>query len=215
MKLIKQDCTFTQSVPYLLNQGISRTYFCYDLSAFTDRFSIDIIFSLLVCVIGKVKAEAWYDIMVGYPFDLRNSESEPISYKVGTPMGFLSSWGLSTLCHHLMLYICCEKIGKPFSSAEYYLLGDDIIIYDDVLAEEYLKLMNSIGVEISSSKTLISDKIYEFAKRIFLPNGEVSPCSTKGFKEHARSFTAFYMFLDDLRSKGFNFKENLVTTGIS
>lgn len=217
LRLLRQDCTYSQSMPNLLNQGIDRTYYCFDLVSFTDRMPILIILRFLYVIMPKDKADAWYNIMVGYPFDFKESKESPPSkliYEVGTPMGFLSSWGLSTLLHHFCLFQCCLNLNKNFKTAEFYLLGDDIVIYDDGLASEYVKVMLSLGVEISAAKTLKSNKIYEFAKRVFTPNGEVSPVSTKGFLEHSKSYTAFYQFLVDLRKRGYNFNYTLPETAI-
>jgi hypothetical protein len=45
------------------------------------------------------------------------------------------------------------------------MLGDDIVINNDNVAKKYKKLMDALGVKISSNKTHISSKYYEFAKR--------------------------------------------------
>jgi hypothetical protein len=51
-------------------------------------------------------------------------------------------------------------------SAPYVLLGDDIVIGDKTLAQEYMKILALIGVEVSRLKTHVSsDGMCEFAKR--------------------------------------------------
>jgi hypothetical protein len=45
------------------------------------------------------------------------------------------------------------------------ILGDDIVIKNDKVAKTYIKVMNSLGVDISLNKTHVSFDTYEFAKR--------------------------------------------------
>jgi len=45
------------------------------------------------------------------------------------------------------------------------ILGDDIVIKNNKIARTYIKVMNSLGVEISVHKTHVSKNTYEFAKR--------------------------------------------------
>lgn len=89
LRKIPQDKTYKQGddLRRLPSDG-STTFFCFDLSAATDRFPIKLIYGLVKELIGSFRAKAWYDIMVGQPFDYKNSK---ISYSVGNPMGFYSS----------------------------------------------------------------------------------------------------------------------------
>jgi len=88
---IPQDRTYTQRLDInLFNPLKDETYFCFDLTAFTDRFPCVVITSLLKVLIGKKKAQAWYDLMVSLPFEEENSRQD-LHYCVGNPMGFYSS----------------------------------------------------------------------------------------------------------------------------
>jgi len=45
------------------------------------------------------------------------------------------------------------------------LLGDDIVIFDKVVANRYLQIMGMLGVSINLSKSVIANKpVFEFAK---------------------------------------------------
>jgi hypothetical protein len=48
---------------------------------------------------------------------------------------------------------------------QYILLGDDIVIKNDKVAKRYIKVISSLGVEVSLNKTHVSKDTYEFAKR--------------------------------------------------
>jgi hypothetical protein len=49
--------------------------------------------------------------------------------------------------------------------SNYALLGDDVVIHDEEVALLYQKLMESLGVRINSSKSIVSKDAMEFAKR--------------------------------------------------
>lgn len=132
LDLIPQDQTFTQGKDTLPSFKFSPdvTYFCYDLVSFTDRFPIILVKELLKELMGPVRAEAWYDIMVGYPFSYKGpkGDSTSIRYEVGNPMGLYTSWASTTLSHHFIIYEACLNLGIPFRTAKYILLGDDIVL---------------------------------------------------------------------------------------
>lgn len=61
----------------------------------------------------------------------------------------------------------------------YAIVGDDIVICSSKAASIYLDIMRTLGVEISLSKSMISEdgKSFEFVKRVFLKGEDVSPIS--------------------------------------
>jgi hypothetical protein len=84
------------------------------------------------------------------------------------------------LSHHMVVQYAAFESGQyPFK--DYILLGDDIVIYNDIVAEKYKEVINSLGVDCSPSKSHISVDTYEFAKRWFRNGIEISPIPLKGF----------------------------------
>lgn len=75
------------------------------------------------------------------------------------------------------MFSACESLSFDFSQAEYRMLGDDIVIWNDLLKAEYLRIMSTLGVNISEQKTFISKYGFSFAKRLFSSYGELSPIS--------------------------------------
>jgi len=88
--------------------------------------------------------------MTGVPFEFNNRS---IKYSVGTPMGAYSSWASSALAHHYMIYEVCRDLGKDWRTCPYSLLGDDIVICDEQVAEGYKSYCHRLGVTFSSLKT--------------------------------------------------------------
>lgn len=85
---------------------------------------------------------------------------------------------------------------------EYILLGDDIVIYHNQVAEKYLQIIEKLGVEISRAKSHISEDTYEFAKRWFHKGIEISPIPLAGFVDNWHSPKLLYNQILDLIYKG-------------
>jgi hypothetical protein len=205
LRSIPQDQTFNQSKGLAeLPFNSKTTYYSYDLTAFTDRFPMRILVGLLADNFGESKALAWYDIMCGYKFDYRDPKGKlnNLRYEVGNPMGMYSSWSISTLCHHFIIYCCCQELGKSWYKAKYKMLGDDIIIFDDNLALKYQELINLIGVDIQLQKSHIGSSLFEFAKRTFTPYGEISPFPLSAILSESYSYIGFIELLKAQRERG-------------
>lgn len=101
LRSIITDGTFDQLRPVtrLVDRcsalGIKNVY-SYDLSAATDRLPIWLQMSILESILGVKGAAFWKTILVGRPYFVKGKGAEkylgePIFYKVGQPMGALSS----------------------------------------------------------------------------------------------------------------------------
>jgi hypothetical protein len=114
-------------------------------------------------------------------------------------MGALSSWAMLALTHHYIVHYAAwihskdYPIGTPFS--KYAILGDDIVIWDKNVAFGYLKVLNTLGVEVGLAKSIISPKGrgMEFAKRMIMDGIDVSPIP---FKEISSAHSQMSMLLE-------------------
>lgn len=97
-----------------------------------------------------------------------------MKYTVGQPMGAYSSWATFAISHHLAVRVAAVRAGKPASWCNYALLGDDIVLTDKLVADQYLILMRELGVSISEAKSHVSNDTFEFAKRWYQNGGEIS-----------------------------------------
>jgi len=198
LKKIPQDCTFNQgSFHHKLPE--TGTFYSVDLSAATDRFPISVISLVLKGTLPEDYVDSWVDLMVGRPFHHSGSE---INYSVGNPMGFYSSWASFTLAHHFLVFHCCQKLGIQWSSAPYTMIGDDIVIADPGLGEEYLALVKSLGIGVSSQKTHKSRDFYEFAKRLFYKGREITPFPISALKESSKRSYLLTQLLIESEIKG-------------
>lgn len=208
LKEIPMDATFNQDsgskkVQEWTKQG--RRLHCFDLSAATDRFPIQIQSAALDYLLrgyGSNLGKIWARLLVGRDYWFG---STPLRYKVGQPMGALSSWATFALCHHLMVQLAFT-LAKPAAYGrflDYTLLGDDIVIADDAVAEHYQSVMTSIGVEINRSKSVVSVGGGEFAKRSFLFGVELTGLMWDAFCKAGTSLGWLYTLIVDLRRRDY------------
>lgn len=108
--------------------------------------------------------------------------NQSVNYAVGQPMGAHSSWPVFALTHGLLVgYLAA---GEKVSTESFKILGDDIIIRNDILASKYQETLHILHVPISEAKTMKSSTTFEFAKRWFHRGQEVSPFPLNALHEH-------------------------------
>uniref|UniRef100_A0A2V0RBW5 RdRp n=1 Tax=viral metagenome TaxID=1070528 RepID=A0A2V0RBW5_9ZZZZ len=186
------DCDSThdqnQGFSKLIKRSNGSPCFCFDLSSATDRipaFQQELIISVLF---GKPIAKAWISVMTDRNFLMPNKTL--VRWKVGQPLGALTSFPAFALWHHMVVQYAhyTYLVGKMPSSFEpgdsyifpwfnkYMLLGDDIVIWDENVALFYQMMMDDLGLEINLKKTVIgrSKSQLEFLKRISLGGLEMS-----------------------------------------
>lgn len=163
---IKMDRTFSQDPNHKWDLNNSEKFWSLDLSSATDRFPVELQKRLLARIFHMELAQSWQSILNSREFT--TPEGLKLKYLTGQPMGTYSSWSVFTLTHHLVVYYCAHLCGlKNFD--QYMILGDDIVIKNDAVAQSYIKIIKGLGVEISLQKTHVSDDTYEFAKRWIQP----------------------------------------------
>lgn len=166
------DGTFDQTKPLrrlLDNSDPSSKFYSFDLTAATDRLPID----LQVQVLSAMGADGdlWRQLL---SFDWFYKDKY-YTYSVGQPMGAYSSWAMLALTHHVIVHIAARRARIKGTFYGYAVLGDDIVINNDAVASEYLKLMDDLGVTINLSKTIQSADYIEFAKRFCTSKVDFSP----------------------------------------
>jgi hypothetical protein len=176
---IPMDRTFTQDPRHSWDLSNNEKFHSLDLSAATDRFPIFLQERLIKYLYGVEKAKSWVYLLTNRSY--ATPEGDLLKYSVGQPMGAYSSWAAFTLTHHLVVQWAAHLNGFSVGTfQQYIILGDDIVIKHNKVAETYVKLMTKWGVGISGPKTHTSSDVYEFAKRWFKGNVELSGIPLKG-----------------------------------
>jgi hypothetical protein len=203
LRLMPQDGTFDQEKPLghmadLGSQG--NPLYSFDLSAATDRLPIIFQATLLSSLIGAWAANLWMELLVGRPYTLPKSAVEAtglkeVWYRVGQPMGALTSWAMLAFTHHALVQwaafrVGVTKLGDWFG--DYAVLGDDIVIANAKVAAGYLEVINLLGVTVGLHKSLISVKgiALEFAKRFIVRGVSASPIPLLELKASVSSISA-------------------------
>nr|WIR83944.1 MAG: RNA-dependent RNA polymerase [Ulva mitovirus 1] len=178
LKTIPQDCTYNQGKGVVEMKKWSResndNLHSIDLKSFTDRFPRVLQSRILKRLTDDGEySEAWDCLMSKRTFRYKK---ETYTWAVGQPLGAYSSWPIAALSHHIVVQFCARSVGVE---PTYYLLGDDIVIKGDLLANEYRRVIALLDVEISETKSIVSPDTVEFAKRLFHKGYEISPAPIK------------------------------------
>jgi hypothetical protein len=191
---IPQDGTFNQLSPakkLLAKVGPKGSFWSLDLSSATDRFPVVLQHAVMALLLGPKLAGLWVRLLTWRDFIVpplpkgvtppKEGVAHTVKYGAGQPMGALTSWGVFSLTHHILVQYCAYKAyGKLEWFTLYALLGDDIVLADEKVAKEYLHQLRVIGVECGLAKSLISSNgSFEFAKRTFIHGQDCSWISLK------------------------------------
>jgi hypothetical protein len=157
---------------------------------------------LLGAIVSEHFALTWTRLISSFPFSYGNRS---YYWSVGQPLGAFSSWAMFALTHHFVIQYCAYKASnRPQYFTKYALLGDDIVLWDSVVARIYLQFMNDIGVAINTNKSVIG-KFHtgEFAKRQFLNGQNISGFGFSMISQAIASETGWIRFLEILEAEGF------------
>lgn len=187
LRTLPMDGTFDQPAPLARLKG-KRELFSFDLKSATDLLPAALSESLLYGLFGEELSQTWGDLMQTTVFRgpdrvAQNKSPRLFKFTRGQPLGYYSSWPVFTLTHHMLVWVCAWEVypGKVFT--DYAILGDDIVIADRRVAEEYEERMVACQAVISREKSLTSSKgACEFAKKFIINNHlkdrrDVSPLS--------------------------------------
>jgi len=123
------------------------------------------------------------------------------------------------LTHHFIVQVsawkaCVVPVGVFFT--EYAILGDDIVIANKVVKNQYLKILNQLGVQCGLHKSILSPRgtALEFAKRTWHHFIDVSPVTVKELAAGILSPTALVSLMNNhsvslttaLKVAGFGYK---------
>lgn len=173
LKTIPQDGTFDQDKPLdiLLSKDLESTIYSFDLSAATDRLPMEIQQDILNIIYKDGVGDMWSNILRNISWKYKD---QYYKYSVGQPMGAYSSWAMLAVTHHIITRLASLEV-KCDNFEDYCVLGDDFVIRNDKVADQYLIIMKLLGVEINLDKSVISDRFSEFAKRLKGPGINITP----------------------------------------
>jgi hypothetical protein len=107
------------------------------------------------------------------------------------------------LTHHFIVQKAAYATGHRGWFGLYLVLGDDIVIFNKVVADQYLVEMNKLGVGINLIKSVVSLDSFEFAKRIYHSSANCSPVSFKELSVAVASLEGAYHLFTKTQGKHF------------
>lgn len=139
----------------------------YDASSFTDRFPLK--FQLECLKILKDQDLISREMIEVFEISSKKRYFDPISganvaWEVGQPQGLGPSFHTATISHYMLLVAICDLCNTDYEC--FRIVGDDIIINNELVSSFYSKWMEEAGVEINMDKSIISDTVGEFAGTI-------------------------------------------------
>lgn len=178
LRFIPNDGTFDQdaSVRRSMEKATkSNCAYSFDLTAATDRLPASLTAVIIQSIVRKPIADLWLGILTDRDFWFNGAVASkykvspgPYRYAVGQPMGALSSWAGLAVTHHWIVQKAAFNVYNSRTwNTQYEILGDDLVIFDRLIADEYLKIMTGLGCEINMFKSIVSHNrpVFEFAKR--------------------------------------------------
>nr|QOW97240.1 RNA-dependent RNA polymerase [Mito-like spartanusvirus] len=185
LRLIPMDCSFDEEHGKKMVRiwsGRGRSLSSIDMTEATDRAPRKWMVEVAENLLGKEFAQLWLDLM-GLPIQFGKSRMTERPFRVGAPMGIYCLWPVFTLFHHTLVQIAAYRAGRHLPFMDYVMRGDDVVIADDDVAKEYMKLLDEFGLKFSPSKSYICKPgVAEFAKSIFLWGVDYSPISVRQLK---------------------------------
>jgi hypothetical protein len=171
------DCTFEQSkADHDIQVHLDRGSVAYsvDLTGATDYFPLSLQIEMLSLLLPQDSltinlfrelSTGWWMIRESIRRSSGMTDGLPgfTRWTKGQPLGLYPSFASFALTHGLLLLGLLEG---PWSG-QFYVLGDDVVILDEVLYRKYRVALMELGCPVSESKTLVSDRIAEFRSRIF------------------------------------------------
>jgi len=157
------DCTHDQGkASQFIKEALSQHKIVYsvDLSSATDYFPYELQEIALETIYGK---DCSY-IQLFRDVSRANWKSElgVIRWSKGQPLGFNPSFFTFTLTHGMLLQ---TLLGKEYDH-QFFVLGDDVIILDKKLFDDYISTLQKLGCPYATDKTLISSELAEFAGKV-------------------------------------------------
>lgn len=161
------DCTHDQgkATPFIQEAlKLKKQVYSVDLSSATDYFPYELQQMVLETIYGK--DNSYVKLFRDVSRANWHSELGEIVWKKGQPLGFNPSFFTFTLTHGLVLL---TLLGKRYNH-EFFVLGDDVVILNKKLFDDYLTFLSAAGCPYATDKTLISSELAEFAGKVITPD---------------------------------------------
>jgi hypothetical protein len=177
-----------------LEAGKQKVY-CFDLSNATDRFPLGIQLSLMVQVaytLPEVQRELMLSQCRFFELAARSEwiyKGDVLKWTRGQPLGLYPSFPLFALTHGMLLLSLYFQAHGDLPNwtvrTPFFVLGDDVIIFDDWLAISYQSALKDYAIPFSLGKSILSYKAAEFCGHLFTAQNYYIPTKWRCVSEES------------------------------
>jgi hypothetical protein len=166
------DCTLEQrKADKVISTALAdgQTVYSVDLSKATDAFPWEWQVAVLDSLLRGREARRALDLfrVIVEQCAWNMPDGSQVMFKAGQPLGLGPSFPTFTLSHGVLLYI----LNGYNWNQDFFVLGDDVIIFNDGLHSRYREVLRNWSVEVSDSKSFASCNIAQFAGVTYTPSG--------------------------------------------
>lgn len=181
------DATFNQNevLNTFVKNNLGRKFWSFDLKSATDLIPKQLYSVVLRMFLPPEAIQIWNQLCsrpFRVPDELTFTYGGFVKYGRGQPMGMLSSWAALASCHHMLVrFAYFRYTGSYFIPPHKYLvLGDDIVISEEELANSYKEVCKMMEIPLSLYKSYECSSVLNFASQTYNNKGEnLSPISLK------------------------------------
>lgn len=150
-----------------------QTVYTYDLTQATDAFPSALSWYALGCT-HRIP-DSHYNLLIKVSKGIwRVSEEcqktgflpDRIQWTVGQPLGTKPSFAAFAFSHHALIRGIARSLSRDPNC--YFLIGDDVVIFDPDVAREYKSVMLALGVQVPEEKSMVSNRVSEFGGQTIL-----------------------------------------------
>jgi hypothetical protein len=196
LRNVETDYSFNQEdgVEWVQTQlRLGNTVHSIDLSDATNNFPM----SIQMAVLNEL-SDKWVRYVRAFEYISRSiwvtPEGDYYQWTVGQPLGLYPSFASFALAHNFLLEDLCLKNGISFRYPPFAIIGDDVVIWNDRLAQAYREVLTSMQVPISHDKSIVSDTVAEFGGRVITKD--------KVYLGHKYGIMNDFNFVDVVRQLG-------------
>jgi len=172
------DGTYNQQVAdehILTRLREGKTVHCFDLSDATNVFPLELQVVMMRQALSKDFAPLidFFETVSQMPW---RYNGQAITWARGQVLGLGPSFMMFAATHGMLL----ASLNQGQHDDKFFVIGDDVVILDDELAEAYADALVDLDLPFSPLKTLRSNRIAEFAGFVFTTDGKFQSVKWKG-----------------------------------
>lgn len=189
LRQVRWDCTYDQSsgTDWIKEQlDLGHVVWSIDLSDATNNFPLSVQLQVLREIGCREDDIGLFEALSRSPWKVTHASLPSVKWTVGQPLGLGPSFAAFALTHGVLVHSLATQIGEKDS---FRILGDDIVIRGDALANRYLTVLGLLGIPVSKDKTIRSSLAGEFAGKLVTRDGILA--TTKWKMPSDRSFLDF------------------------